>query len=235
MSKKRILLPPQFANIWDTHQAFSSSSFSDFLWENGAVPVMVIPSTKMNEDVSDVAQEALDDISGVLLQGGSDIHPHLYGEELVSARDPLLYRDHFEMAIVKECLKQEIPVFAICRGLQLLNVALGGTLHQHLPYDTWKPHWDENYLPLSHTLKLEEGGILQSLLKKSSIEVNSYHHQGIATLGDGLTIEARSSDGLIEAVSCKARRLLGVQWHPEGDFSRPEYGLPLHFWIRDWL
>jgi len=196
---------------------------------------MVIPSTELERDMREVAEEALMGIDGVLLQGGSDIHPSLYAEELKDAQDPLLYRDLFEVAIVEESLKKDIPIFAVCRGVQLLNVALGGTLHQHLPYERWERHWDENYHALYHTVHLEEGGILHSLLEKRSIEVNSYHHQGIAKPGKGLKVEARSSDGLVEAVSCRERRLLGVQWHPEGNFSRPEYGLPLHFWINNWL
>lgn len=242
---KRILLPPQFTHVGSLNRAFSTVTFCDFIRRCGAIPIMVIPSTQEEPELERLTEEALDGINGVLLQGGNDIHPQLYGQEINGTQSPLLYRDVFEVALVNEALKRQIPIFGVCRGLQLLNVALGGTLHQHLPHDRWNKHWDlkekgcevlshDSVKELYHTVELREAGVLREVLKRPSVEVNSYHHQGIARLAEGLSTEATAEDSLVEAFSCRERRLLAVQWHPEVDFSIPSYGEPLRFWLNEW-
>lgn len=246
MAKKRILLPPQFTFVAQLNRAFASVTFSDFLRENDAIPVMVIPSTAFEEKVPELVSEALEGIDGILLQGGNDVHPQLYGEEIEGSQNPQLYRDLFELEIIKQGIENQIPIFGVCRGFQLLNVALGGTLHQHLPYDRWGMHWavkeagcevlgHESVKKISHTVKIAPDGVLRSFLGEEAIEVNSFHHQGIARLASGLIVEAHAEDGLIEAFSSEERRILGVQWHPESDFTRAEYATPLALWLKRWV
>lgn len=201
------------------------------------MPIIVVPSTENGMALEEFVTEAMDGIDGILLQGGSDILPELYGEEITFTKDPLLYRDHYERTLVKEGIAKGIPIFGVCRGSQLINVALGGTLHQHLPYERWIKHWEEQGIDatLYHEVELVPDGVLHRVTGKESLKVNSYHHQGIDNLGGGLRVEARTSDGLIEGFSWEERHILGVQWHPEGDFSRVDYAAPLEFWLNEWV
>ncbi len=173
--------------------------------------------------------EVLDRLDGLFLTGSpSNVEPHLYGGE--ARHGDLLHdpqRDVTTLPIIRRAIERDLPLLAVCRGYQELNVALGGTLHQKVQEvpglmdhreDKDAPR-EEQYGP-AHPVRLVEGGILNRLLGESEIQVNSLHQQGLDRLADDLMAEAIAPDGLVEAVSHKAkpRFLLGVQWHPEWRF-----------------
>lgn len=196
-----------------------------------------MPFAHTNLDCMDkaslVAKQYLEGMSGMILQGGSDVCPSWYNQENRNAKQVQRHRDLFEMALVKQCYDQNIPILGLCRGMQLINVVLGGTLHQELPEDRFQKHIDhqdddfdefslEDMKECFHDVDLQEGHVLSSIYNKPQLVVNSYHHQGINKLAQELQEEARSSDGLIEAYSLKEKGILGLQWHPELDMQHPE-------------
>ncbi len=166
-------------------------------------------------------EEALAPFSGLLLPGGGDVDPAHYG----AAAHPAQYgvhpeRDDAELALVGAAMDMGLPVMAICRGMQVLNVALGGTLHQHLPELEGMdlhghPRADASVL---HDVKVAAGTRLAEACASEVLRCTSHHHQGIDRLGDGLAVVALSGDGLVEAVEPAdpdAPWLVAVQWHPE--------------------
>lgn len=167
-------------------------------------------------------------IDKLLLAGGQDVSPDFYGEEPhPKLEETNRNRDIFELALIAEALKQKKPVFAVCRGMQLLNIALKGTLYQDLSeYKELKiKHVQQPTAPefSTHTIVTEKNSILQTILGEKK-RVNSYHHQAIHELSPELSAAAYSTDGLIEGVEAKnpEQRLLGVQWHPELTFHKDE-------------
>jgi putative glutamine amidotransferase len=184
----------------------------------GGVPVVLPPAG--NERAAEAVIQSLD---GLLLSGGSDLDPHYYGEEpLPELGVTLPERDAFEMALVGLALRCGMPVFGICRGMQVLNVALGGTLYQDLPSqwerDLLKHRQDTPKWQPTHEVRVRDGSYIAEVMGRESVKVNSYHHQGIKDLAEGLVVTGRSTDGVIEAVEAgdlSERWLLGVQWHAE--------------------
>lgn len=187
----------------------------------GGIPV-VIPSLGSRLDHRALLQR----LDGLLLTGGaSNIEPEFYGrasEQPNSARDRL--RDETTLALIPAAIELGVPVLGICRGLQEMNVALGGTLHQRVHRVPGKfDHREDETAPLetqygrAHRISLQPGGLLASLSDTSEVEVNSVHGQGIDQLAPNLRIEALAPDGLIEAVSLPnaSSFTCAVQWHPE--------------------
>lgn len=185
----------------------------------GGVPWMI----PLLEDLA-ILREIYDRLDGVLLAGGVDMDPATYGEEktpLCGAIDPA--RDLVELQLVRWALADGKPVFGICRGLQVINVATGGTLYQDvsaectaaIKHDYFPTTgWQRDYP--AHEVKLVNGTRLQQALATSSLTVNSMHHQGVDRLGDGLTVSALAPDGLIEGLELPNHPYLtAVQWHPE--------------------
>jgi putative glutamine amidotransferase len=180
---------------------------------------------------SDVVRAA----KGLLLAGGGDISPAIYGQ----ATHPTFSaaetgRDEYEIELVRCALDNDLPVFAICRGIQLLNVARGGTLIQDIPSEI--PNSLEHKLPapphdpfsLAHEVWVEPGSLLARLaadrLEAEGCRVNSRHHQAVRTLGEGLVTAATAPDGVIEAIEDPTRRFcLAVQWHPENFYRTGEF------------
>ncbi len=164
-------------------------------------------------------------LDGLVLQGGADVNPMAYGETAIRPEwSGDRTRDMYEMELLFEFLESRKPVLGICRGAQLINVAMGGSLYQDI--ETQIPdsivHVADTYDRHTHELVLEEGGLLEKLLGEApQRKVISIHHQGIRTLGRELVVEARAAgDGMIEAIRGSGRSfLLGLQWHPE--FRRP--------------
>jgi len=195
----------------------------------GGVPVILAPVLGPSW-----AARALDGIDGLLLTGGEDIHPEWYG----ATASPRLYppsreRDLFELAAFAAARQRELPVLGICRGIQLINVALGGTLFQDLPSERPGP---VSHDPggardaRSHAVELLAGSRAARALGGADLTVNSFHHQAVDRLANGLVASGWSPDGLIEAVESPAEApfLLAVQWHPEemlADVRAPERGL----------
>lgn len=148
-------------------------------------------------------------LSGLVLSGGSDIEPRRYGQADVNARQPDPERDELELRLAREALDAGMPVFAICRGMQLLNIALGGTLHQDIgEAHTLKP-------PVTHRVDIAPDTRLHSILG-ANVEANSRHHQAVDQLAPGLIRTAAAPDGAVEGVEKPGEAfVLGVQWHPE--------------------
>ena len=187
----------------------------------GGVPVL------LTRDADPVALAAR--LDGVVIAGGEDVDPRRYG----SAPGPRMTlldpgRDEFEIALVLAALDAGLPVLGICRGAQVINVALGGTLVADLPADEGEGHSFLGYPPAhrSHAVRIAPGSTLAELYGPLA-HVNSYHHQAVAEPGDGLVVTARAPDDVIEAVELPGADLLGVQWHPEL-LSKPD---PVFRWL----
>jgi putative glutamine amidotransferase len=181
-------------------------SVAEWILSRGALPFML--------PVSDRAADYAGTLDGLVLQGGADISPLAYGEQ---PRKPEwagdAVRDRFEIALVQAFSAAGKPVLGICRGAQLINVALGGSLHQDIPH-----HRSDDYDKHSHAVRLEPGSCLARLYGETGPrQVVSIHHQAINRLGRDLEVEARSeSDGVIEAVRSRGPTYIcAVQWHPE--------------------
>lgn len=182
----------------------------------GGAQAVLIPTL----DIAD-PKAALAPFDGLLLAGGGDIEPSRYGGRL----HPAVYgvdraRDAAELALVAAALDVGLPTLAICRGMQVLNVALGGTLHQHLPdLQGMDLHGQPGRdLSVVHDVKVTEGTLLAEACGRPVLRCTSHHHQAIDVLGAGLTPVGASGDGLVEAVELedpRGRWVLGVQWHPE--------------------
>jgi putative glutamine amidotransferase len=182
---------------------------------SGAVPLVLPPLP------AEAANTVLDRLDGLLLSGGIDVDPALYGRP----RHPKLgrvdrERDDFELALTRDALRRDLPILAICRGQQVLNVATGGTLIQDIPSELEGAVTHAapgKRTRRSHPVEVVAGSKLHEILGPGPLTVNSFHHQAIDDLGAGLTISGRCpEDGVIEAVEMKDRCfVLGVQWHPE--------------------
>jgi putative glutamine amidotransferase len=183
----------------------------------GGIPVL-IPC-----DLPEKQYESLRQYEGLILSGGGDVDIRLFnGEPNPAIGDPSPLRDRLELALVKMALTTDWPVFGICRGVQVINIALGGTLYTDIPsqFKTEINHstpvaLGRQYLP--HSVGLISGSPLARITGLTTLEVNSFHHQAINLPGKGLNVTARATDGLIEAVELPGRRkpFFGVQWHPE--------------------
>ena len=190
--------------------------------QSGAVPVVLPPVSP------DDVPALLARLDGVLLSGGVDVDPALYGQEphprlgRVNRR-----RDDFELALVREALRRDLPILAICRGHQLLNVATGGTLVQdiassvqgHADHDGKGPRWRR-----SHRVDVTAPSRLREILGQDALSVNSIHHQAVDRVGDDLVVSARCpEDGVVEGLERPASRfVVAVQWHPESFWDRPD-------------
>ena len=144
----------------------------------------------------------------LLLPGGADIHPRFYGQELNDAEDIDEARDEYELALFRRFLDAGKPILGICRGMQLINVALGGTLHQHID-----GHSRIDGVDRVHTAHTDDA-LLRELYSER-FDVNSAHHQAVDRPGGGLRVIARADDGTVEAVQHETLPILAVQWHPE--------------------
>lgn len=161
-------------------------------------------------------------LDGLLLTGGGDIDPQRFqGKPHPKVYDVSPERDELELSLIKETLSTAKPLLAICRGVQILNVAFGGTLYTHLADQAKNPlkhDWFPGYPrdKIAHTVSLKCGSLLHGIFTADEVPVNSLHHQGIARVGNGLEAIGFAPDGLVEALIVKdARFALGVQWHPE--------------------
>lgn len=197
---------------------YIEQSLAHWLMSTGAVAV-ALPTAP----TSGQQRTMLELIDGLVLHGGADVAPGSYGET------PLLpewggdaVRDAYEIELLRACMDMDKPILGVCRGAQLINVGLGGTLYQDIGTQRpeAQPHRDwEVYDMLHHPVRLEPGGLLAQLYPHvtSTTHVNSVHHQGVKNLGRGLQVQATSDDGMIEAILWTESRsyVLGVQWHPE--------------------
>lgn len=189
--------------------------YLDVLYACGAIP-LVLPFDSDGVDV----EQILSICDGLLMTGGVDVNPALYGEErLPECQEPQPIRDELDYKLLDKALETDMPVLCICRGYQILNVFLGGTLYQDLP--TQRPGslvhvMEPPFESLCHRVNLEEGEPLYELLKENQLPVNSIHHQAIRRVAPELIPMAYSVDGVVESVWMPGKRFVwGVQWHPE--------------------
>ncbi|WP_405372155.1 MULTISPECIES: gamma-glutamyl-gamma-aminobutyrate hydrolase family protein [unclassified Microbacterium] len=200
--------------VWDVRASFLPQQYFDAVTASGGVAVLLPPQPSPGP----AAAAVLDGLDGLILTGGLDVQPELYGAPRHPLTDPARAdRDAWEIALLAGARDRGIPVFGICRGLQLINVASGGTLHQHLP----EALGTERYkigggVFAENTVTVDAGTTLSGLIGAGDYGVHSYHHQGIDRLGDGLVVTARTDDGLVQAVESPGDDyLVAVQWHPE--------------------
>lgn len=194
---------------------YTPQGFVNAVQQAGGLPLLFpISSTESARDYIQLVDK-------LLLAGGQDVSPSLYNEAPhPKLTETNLDRDLFEQALIHEALKQNKPILAVCRGMQLLNVTLGGNLYQDLTlYPNWSVKHEQQPTPpqfATHEITVEPDSRLHEILPTSYF-VNSYHHQAIRDLAPTLKATAYSPDGLVEAVESKGsdQRILGVQWHPE--------------------
>jgi len=201
--------------VWDVPASFLPKVYFEAVNRAGGIAVLLPPQPVDAE----IANRVLDSLDGLIVTGGKDVDPALYGQEPHPTTDaPRTDRDTWEGALLTAAIARGLPFLGICRGAQVLNVALGGTLHQHLPdvigttrYNLGGGIFAEN------EVAVESASTLGTLVG-DGITVKSYHHQAIDTVAEGLVVTARSDDGTIQAVELASVPFgVAVQWHPEED------------------
>jgi putative glutamine amidotransferase len=213
-------------SVWEMEAALLARSYIDAIQRAGGLAVMLAPDPLLVED----PEEVLRLLDGLVLAGGADIDPAAYGaqpEPQTTGTVP--ERDAFEIALARAAIEADMPLLGICRGMQLINVALGGTLLQHLPERFGHEEHRRaigSFEGSDHDVELLEGTLAMRVVGEASHGTKSHHHQGVDRLGEGLEVGARSLlDGLPEAIELPERSfVLGVQWHPEADGASPVVG-----------
>jgi len=207
----------QYGGQWTEPAAMVPLTYVRAIARAGGRPLLLAPTPADLEDPA----ELLELLDGVLLTGGMDLHPGAYGEaphpetEATSAD-----RDAFELGLVRAAAERDLPCLGVCRGMQVVNVAYGGALEQHLPDRLERDiHRGDAGEFADHEVEVEPGSLAALAAGATRVAVRSYHHQGVASVGAGLRVTARAcGDDTTEAVEDTARRfMLGVLWHPEED------------------
>ena len=207
----------------DTNRVRLTAAYVTALENAGLVPLIVPPLANV-----DAAAAVLDSVAGLVLTGGEDVDPARYGEKRhEKVRSVNAARDATESALIEEAKARGIPVLAICRGIQMLNVALGGTLVQDISSEcnTSIAHDDEGARDSrSHEIDIEPGSLIAKAVGADHVTVNSFHHQSVKRVGSGLRVTARSPDGIIEGLESTDEDwwVMAVQWHPEEMTDSPE-------------
>jgi putative glutamine amidotransferase len=199
---------------WDSLVVLSPRTYSLSVQAAGGLALILPPDDSFVDDASD----ALDLIDGLLLGGGSDVDPRTYGADRNPATTGFrAERDRSEVALARRAIERDLPILGVCRGMQILNVALGGTLVQHI--DNLDIHRRTRGEFNGHEVRLARGSLAARAAGAEQLTVQSHHHQGVDALGDGLEVAGWAvDDELIEAVEVPdAEFALGVLWHPEQD------------------
>lgn len=205
--KKDVVLIGAAASYNDGMQAINPDYMNSIL-QTGAVPIMLA----YTDDETQI-EKYVELCDGIMFCGGDDIDPAYYNEERQPETENICsIRDSFECKLFKAAYEKDIPILGICRGLQGMNVFLGGSLHQDI--GGHRQSYPRN--EVSHEVNIVKGSFLHRIVGADSMQTNSFHHQAIKALGADLKVDAMSEDGIIEAVSVPDRRFcMGVQWHPE--------------------
>lgn len=203
---------------WDETVTMAPRAYATAVQATGALALLLPPDPSAIED----PDRLLDRLDGLMLAGGSDVDPATYGARPhPETKGVWPERDAFELALARRALEREVPVLGICRGMQMLNIACGGTLTQHLPEhlagDERHRHTPGTYG--DHDVALEPGSRAARAAGAERLAVKSHHHQGVDRIGEGLIVSGRSvPDDIVEAFELADRRYaLGVLWHPEED------------------
>jgi putative glutamine amidotransferase len=199
---------------WDTLVLLSPRNYSLAVQREGAIALMLSPDDALTEE----PDQLLDMLDGLILAGGSDVDPATYGAQPhPETRGTNADRDRFEVALARAAMERDMPVLGICRGMQMLNVACGGTLEQHL--DDLATHRHTRGQFSDHEVDLEPESLAARAAGSERVAVKSHHHQGVARVGQGLEVTGRNpGDGIVEAIERPDRQFaLGVLWHPEED------------------
>jgi putative glutamine amidotransferase len=221
-------------SVWEQPAALLALSYVEAVQRAGGLALMLPPDPRLVED----PDEALDLIDGLMLAGGADIDPSAYGQRPgPHTVETVPERDAFEIALVRDAIERDMPVLGICRGMQLINVACGGTLVQHLPDSLGHEEHRRvlgSFDGAEHDVLIAEGTLAARATGELVHVTRSHHHQGVDRLGAGLLVSARSRiDELPEAIEMDSspssrpsgrRFVLGVQWHPEADEASPGVG-----------
>jgi putative glutamine amidotransferase len=204
---------------WDQDAFLLPRSYVDAVHRAGAMALLLAPDPALVEE----PDEVLDHIDGLMLAGGADIDPTAYGAYPHPATiGSIPERDAFEVALVRRALERDMPLLGICRGMQVMNIARGGTLHQHLPELVGHEHHRRvlgSFDGADHDVRLAPGSLAARAAGEELHAAKSHHHQGVDRLGDGLLVTGWAEvDELAEALEVEGNRFaLGVQWHPEAD------------------
>ena len=206
----------------DTSRVRLTAAYVTALESAGLIPLIVPPLSRAS-----AAAVILDSVSGLVLTGGEDVDPARYGEKRhEKIRSINAARDATEIALIEEAKARGKPILAICRGIQILNVALGGTLVQDIPsqLDTKIAHDEDSPRnSRSHDISIEPGSLIAKAVGTEHCTVNSFHHQSVKRVADGMRVTARSPDGVIEGLeSADDWWVIAVQWHPEEMTDSPE-------------
>ncbi|MGV0737751.1 gamma-glutamyl-gamma-aminobutyrate hydrolase family protein [Mycobacterium syngnathidarum] len=199
--------------VWDVQASFLPQVYFEGVTRAGGIGVLLPPQPVDG----DIAHRVLDGVDGLVITGGPDVDPARYGQQPHPATNaPATARDAWEFALLEAALRRGTPVLGVCRGAQVLNTALGGTLHQHLPDVIGHTHHQLGNAQFgTSSVHTVPGTRLAGLIGETS-DAQCYHHQAIDRLGTGLVVSARDDDGVIEAVELPGEAfVLGVQWHPE--------------------
>ena len=225
MKKPLIALMP----LWDKklNSYWMLPGYMELIIKSGGVPVMLSFSDD-EESIKEIAQR----FDGFIFTGGDDIATSYYGQEkLEQCGEPCVQRDSLEFALFNEVVKTDKPILGICRGMQFLNVALGGTLYQDLPTQRQSDTSHKQPAPHdapTHGVTVEQGTMLYDILGTNQLRVNTLHHQAVDQIAPCLQVCARAEDGLVEAVYAPEKAfLMGVQWHPEMLFDKDENNLKI--------
>jgi putative glutamine amidotransferase len=209
---------------WSPYVFGQSYTYIDAVIEAGGTPV-IFPITANHE----VIDQLLESVDGLLLAGGNDLTPQLYGQDMAGTVDNSKARDDFELLLLQRTLQTHKPILGICRGMQLLNVERGGTLHQNIKDNLPdKDNHDssneaKSIEHLAHTLRVEPTSALANILGATDIKTNSHHHQAIDIVGEGLVVNAYAEDGIIEGIEDMSEGyIVAVQSHPESLFQLAE-------------
>lgn len=189
-------------------------TYLNSVYNAGAIPILLQPR-RDGEFIKKMCEE----VDGFIFSGGADLDPAMYGEENTASKNICSVRDEFEKLLFDEAIKTGKPILGICRGLQAINVFMGGSLCQHID-----GHVQEESREIrTHSASVINNTLLSNILKSERVDVNSFHHQVTKRLAEGLTINAMSDDGYVEAFHAKDHPfLLGVQWHPESYYNECE-------------
>lgn len=207
MKKPLIGITPNY-NV-NTKEYQIHEDYANAVLHAGGIPVLLFPETGFP-----------DYVDAIILSGGGDIDPLLFGEEpILQSGEISPLRDHYELELCKQALQTPLPILGICRGMQILNIAAGGTIYQDILAQTGSILKHSQQAPRAygtHTISVDTNSLLYQLWQEPQIVVNSVHHQAVCRLGAGFFMAAQSTDGLTEAIQQRDKDfVLGVQWHPE--------------------